>query len=45
MTTKAFGISSVGKTDPKRHMIENVKEIQNRAILNNYGLMVSSKVF
>lgn len=44
-TCKEFAISSVGKVDPKRHLLENVSEIQERSILHTYGLMSNSKVF
>jgi hypothetical protein len=31
-TIKEFAVSSVGKVDPKRHLLENVEELQERCI-------------
>ncbi len=44
-TVKEFKVSSVGKLDPKRHLLENIEELQERSILQNFGLMMNSKVF
>lgn len=44
-TIKEFNVSSVGKLDPKRHLRQNVDELQERCILQNFGLMMNSKIF
>lgn len=44
-TIKEFNVSSVGKLDPKRHLRQNVDELQERCVLQNFGLMMNSKIF
>merc|ERR1719259_1165344 len=40
---KEFGISSVGKIDPKRHLKEVVGELKERVVLQNFGFSINSR--
>ena len=44
-TMRDFAVASVGKPDPKRHLTEQVQELQERCVLQNFGLMINSKIF
>lgn len=44
-TTKEFAVNSVGKVDPKRHLKEVVSNLEERIVLQNFGLSMNSKVF
>lgn len=44
-TTKEFAVNSVGKLDPKRHLKEVVSGLEERIVLQNFGLSMNSKVF
>jgi hypothetical protein len=42
---REFAVSSVGKIDPKRHLKEVVGNLEERLVLQNFGLSVNSQVF
>lgn len=44
-TSEEFAVSSVGKVDPKRHLLEQLEEMQERCVLQNFGVMMNLKVF
>jgi 26S proteasome regulatory subunit N11 len=44
-TIKEFNVSSVGKLDPKRHLKQMADELQERCVLQNFGMMMNSKLF
>lgn len=44
-TMKEFALSAVGKIDPKRHLKEVVGNLEERIVLQNFGLSMNSQVF
>lgn len=44
-TIKKFNVSSVGKVNPKRHLLEEIEKIQEDSILDNFQMMMNVKVF
>ena len=44
-TEKEFVVSSVGKMNPKNHLMSNIDDIMNENVMECFGTMVNTVVF
>jgi len=44
-TLKEFNVSSVGKMNPKNHLLSNIEETMNENVMECLGTMVNTVVF
>lgn len=44
-TYKEFQVSSVGKLNPKNHLLRNIEEVMNENVMECLGTMVNTVVF
>lgn len=44
-TLKEFNVSSVGKMNPKNHLLANIEETMNENVMECLGTMVNTVVF
>ena len=45
MKLKEFNVASVGKTNPKNHLISNIEDTMNENVMECLGTMVNTVVF
>lgn len=44
-TAKEFAVSSVGKMNPKNHLMSNVDDVMNENVMESLGTMLNTVVF